>query len=547
MRSGREFVPMIRSPLAERRRFLKLVGATALTYPFLRSVPSYANVTGSVDPVFLILLFSACGVVRYKWGATGNAPTSCSPPTTPADATTSPLVFRDTLSPFANAVPLDGSAAVDLTKYVTVLDGLNNAAANGGTHEAGFASLWTGATILNNANGANTGPSIDQAIAPLLASQLGVNVPYATGLPLYAMSSADYNTTSVQTRMLYNSTGGWVAPYSSGITPGSVQTVLGQVFQNMAAASGPDPKSAIRKATLNNLNGELSALQSRLCSEDKDQIANLQSLWNQTYTQIASAAAAAANCTTPTLPSSSATAWPDPYPYNVTAMSNLLAMALSCDLTRVASLQLSHALSPVTHYWLNTSAAPQTTTHHLYSHAGPSSLYQLGADLYAANGTSTSTGQTFASMYTDATAANKPGPQLANIDKWYATQVASLAATMSKLPAPGVSGKSLLDQSVICWGSELDMGASHNHDNTPFVLIGGGGGSLKTNQLVGFPMNLANNASNRANGSQTSAPGNRFHNDLLLTLAKVMGVDVGTSFGTPSLCTGPIKEILTAT
>jgi len=110
-----------------------------------------------------------------------------------------------------------------------------------------------------------------------------------------------------------------------------------------------------------------------------------------------------------------------------------------------------------------------------------------------------------------------------------------------------LSGKSLLDQSVICWGSELDMGASHNHDNTPFVLIGGGGGNLKPNQLVGFPMNLANNASNRANGSQTSAPGNRFHNDLLLTLAKVMGVDVGTSFGAPSLCTGPIKEILTAT
>jgi hypothetical protein len=549
MHHTRELVQqMIRSPLAERRRFLKLVGASALTYPFLRSVPSYANMTAGSDPVFLVLLFSACGVVRYKWGATGNAPTSCSPPTAPADATTSPLVFRDTLSPFANAVPLDGSAAVDLTKYVTVLDGLNNAAANGGTHEAGFASLWTGSTILNNTNGATTGPSIDQAIAPLLASQLGITVPYAAGLPLYAMSSADYNTTSVQTRMLYNSSAGWVAPYSSGITPGSVQTVLGQVFPTMASSSssGPNPTSAIRSATINNLNSELTALQSRLCSEDKNQIANLQSLWNATYTGIASAATAAASCMTPTLPGTLPAAGSDPYPYNVAAMSNILAMALACNLTRVASLQLSHALSPVVHSWLSTSAAPQTTTHHLYSHAGPTSLYQLGADLYATNGMSTSTEQTFASMYTDATPANLPGPQLANIDNWYATQVASLAATMSKLPAPGSSGKSLLDQSVICWGSELDMGASHNHDNTPFVLIGGGGGALKTNQLVGFPMNLANNASNRTNGSQTSSTGNRFHNDLLLTLAKVMGVDVGNSFGTAGLCTGPIIELLTS-
>jgi hypothetical protein len=29
--------------LAERRRFLKMVGATALTYPFLRGVPSFAG------------------------------------------------------------------------------------------------------------------------------------------------------------------------------------------------------------------------------------------------------------------------------------------------------------------------------------------------------------------------------------------------------------------------------------------------------------------------------------------------------------------------
>jgi hypothetical protein len=538
---------MIRSPLAERRRFLKLVGATALTYPFLRSAPSYANVTASSDPVFLVLLFSACGVVRYKWGATGNAPTSCSPPTTPADATTSPLVFRDTLAPFANAIPLDGSAAVDLTKYVTVLDGLNNAAANGGTHEAGFASLWTGSSILNNANGPTTGPSIDQAIAALMKSQLGINSSYPT-LPLYAMSNADYNTTSVQTRMLYDASGGWVPPYSSGITPGSVQSVLGQVFPSMTSStsSSPDPTSAIRKATLKSLNSDLTALQSRLCSEDKSQIQNLQSIWNQTYTGLASAAALSATCATPTLPKSSFTAWPDPYPYNVAAMSNLLAMSLACDLTRVASLQLSHALSPVTHYWLSTSAAPQDTTHHLFSHAGPSSLYQLGADLYAANGMSTSTGQTFTSMYTDPT-TGQPGPQLANIDHWYASQVASLAATMSKIKV-GSNGKSLLDQSVICWGSELDMGASHNHDNTPFILIGGGGGALKTNQLVGFPMNLANNASNRSNGSQTSSTGNRFHNDLLLTLAKVMGVDLGTSyFGAQSLCTGPIKEILSGT
>jgi hypothetical protein len=535
---------MIRSRLAERRRFLKLVGATALTYPFLRSTPSFAGTSSSGPPVFLVLLFTSCGVVRYLWGAQGNAPTSCTPPTTGADATTTPLVFRATLAPFANATPLDGSAAVNLSKYVTVLDGLNNAAANGGTHEAGFASLWTGSLIANNANTATTGPSVDQAIAAALVAQ-GITSPFQT-LPFYAQSSADYVQASVDTRMLYTAGGGWVAPISSGITQASLQLALNSVFPPSVKA-GPNPTPAIRAAVANDLNSELKALQGRLCKEDATQIGQLQSMWNQTYTDIAAASLAAAKCTTPVLASGYPALPADPYPYNVTAMSNILAMALACNLTRVASLQLSHALSPVTLSWLSTTAAPQNMTHHLFSHQGPSYLGQLGSELYGT--TSNNGNQPFANMY------NSGGPQLANIDYWYATQVASFAATLYKTANPFGSG-TLLDQTVICWGSELDMGAAHNHDDTPFLLIGGGGGKVKTGgQLVGFPMNLGSPPytfnGNRVNGSQNVySPGNRFHNDLLLTLGEIMGVSLpmtGKSFGSAAAnltCSGPITEVL---
>ena len=58
-----------------RRRFLQAVGATALTYPFLRALPSFAQSTTA--PKYLILVFTPCGVVRYEWGALGPArPTS---------------------------------------------------------------------------------------------------------------------------------------------------------------------------------------------------------------------------------------------------------------------------------------------------------------------------------------------------------------------------------------------------------------------------------------------------------------------------------------
>jgi hypothetical protein len=255
-----------------------------------------------------------------------------------------------------------------------------------------------------------------------------------------------------------------------------------------------------------------------MCTEDRQQLQSMQSVWNQAEMQLQNAAAASASCTSPTLTGMPPTGM-DPFPWNVPAMSNILAMALACDLTRVASLQLSHALSPVTHTWIDNTSAPQQQTHHIYSHQGPHSLWELGPDLYAEPASETS-------QYPQ---------QLIDIDAWYAAQVASFAYTLSQLKT--TSGKNLLDQTVICWGSEIDMGAAHNHDDTPFVLIGGAGGQLKTNQLVRFPLNLPGN---------TPPTNNRYHNDLLLTLAKLMGVSLpGGTFGDATFCTSPIKEILT--
>jgi hypothetical protein len=482
-----------------RRRFLELVGATALTYPFIRSLPSYASADGgsssSSDPIYLVLLFSSCGTVRYRWGAQGPAPTSTTP------TVTTPLVFRDLLSAFTKAGPMK----VDLTSQVTVLDGLQVKAADG-SHEAGMAALWTGLTTTGNPA---TGPSIDTVIS----AGLGSRTPYAN-VALMAQSSSDYQQRSVQTRMLYDASGGFVDPYTSP------SAAVGTLFPGASttASKGPDKKTFLRQKVAAARNQDLTALEARLCGEDRQQLQSLQALWNQVEMQAASAAMAAASCTAPSVPATAdGGAATDPFPTYVDSMSNVLAMTLACDLTRVSSLQLSHALSPVTHTWLGSS---QTSTHHIYSHQGPSYIGALGADPYASP-------SSIASMYPQ---------QLLDIESWYAQKVADLAYALSQLKT--ATGKNLLDQTLICWGSELDMGAAHNHDNTPFVLIGGAGGKIKRNQLVRFLVNYGS-------GAQQGSAGTRFHNDLLITLAQVMGVSLpGGTFGTASYCTGPIKEIL---
>jgi hypothetical protein len=128
-------------------------------------------------------------------------------------------------------------------------------------------------------------------------------------------------------------------------------------------------------------------------------------------------------------------------------------------------------------------------------------------------------------------------PMQQAIDLFYATQVAYLAQKLDGLKGMGGSSGTLLDQSVICWGNELDMGAAHNHDNTPFLLVGGANGQLTTGQMLTFPLDFSSASPNMPPKTDRS------HNDLLLTLAKVMGTPMST-FGETSFCTGPITQLL---
>ena len=169
--------------------------------------------------MYLVLLFTSCGVVRYKWGAQGAAPTGTAPAVTT-------LVFRDTLRP----PPRPGRCSRPDHK-VTVLDGLRVSGAGGASHEAGMAALWTG-TDGQSAATSPSGPSIDQAIAPLLASQLGINSPYPT-IPLMVRSSADYTQREAATRMLYDASANWVDPYND---PSKAQSAL---FPRAAAGRRP--------------------------------------------------------------------------------------------------------------------------------------------------------------------------------------------------------------------------------------------------------------------------------------------------------------------
>ncbi len=108
--------------------------------------------------------------------------------------------------------------------------------------------------------------------------------------------------------------------------------------------------------------------------------------------------------------------------------------------------------------------------------------------------------------------------KLTQINRWFCEQIAHLAQRLAETPEPGGPG-TMLDNTLIVWTNELGKGNSHTHDNTPFVMVGGGldwqmGRSLKLGSVA--------------------------HNRLLLSLAHGFGHPID-SFGNPDFCgEGPL-------
>lgn len=102
--------------------------------------------------------------------------------------------------------------------------------------------------------------------------------------------------------------------------------------------------------------------------------------------------------------------------------------------------------------------------------------------------------------------------KLSDIDLWYAKQFARFLERLRDLP--DTDGKSLLDNSMIVYGSGNADGNAHSHNNLPIVLAGGGGGTLTPGR---FTKHGAKPASN-----------------LFLTLADRMGVRDLERFGDSS-------------
>lgn len=133
------------------------------------------------------------------------------------------------------------------------------------------------------------------------------------------------------------------------------------------------------------------------------------------------------------------------YDVHLPLMIDMMILAFQADLTRVLTLPFADEESNQTYPFADANVAHHGTSHH----------------------------------------QGDPAKQalLAKINLWHAKQLAYL---LEKLDSIQEGNGSILDNSLIAYGSGNADGNKHNHDNLPLLLLGKGGGTVRTGRHVKF-------------------------------------------------------------
>ena len=136
---------------------------------------------------------------------------------------------------------------------------------------------------------------------------------------------------------------------------------------------------------------------------------------------------------------------PASYEEHMSLMLDILLLALQTDSTRVGTLVMGHSISRVIYSFVDSSI---NRNHHDYSHHRNDPKKIAGYNL---------------------------------ITKWFATQCAEM---LEKMSAIDEGNGSLLDNSLVLFGSGMKDGNVHDSVNVPVALFGKAGGRLQTNRHI---------------------------------------------------------------
>lgn len=320
--------------------------------------------------------------------------------------------------------PLQG-----VKEYVSVVSNLEVRAKHPEVrgHHTGVSGFFSGFPYIKlDPMGANYsskfgGPSIDQVAASFIGGQ--------TYLPSIQLQISKRIVTSEGPTLQYISHKGPDQPLPAIANPVDAYVKLFQGF-----VPPDDPTKPLRLNALDAIGEDVKRLQARVGANDRQRLDAHLTAIAQLRKQID---AIAPSCGAPAMPSETNADMDGKEPLeNVNkVMSDLLALAFACDITRVASIQFSGSVGYHVFHMLG-----QSLGHHDISH-------DAGAN--------------------DA------------LDAATVKTMESLAYLLGQLKAAPEGDGNLLDNSCVLVGSDCASGLRHSDYNQPCLVAGRGGGALR--------------------------------------------------------------------
>jgi hypothetical protein len=442
-----------------RRAFLRGAGGTVVGLPLLASLQARAQ-TDPTWPTRFLVMFHPNGTYPPEWFPQAGA--------SETDFTLKRIL--EPLAPFQSKLIV--TSGIDMASIEI---------GPGEPHQNGMGGVLTGWHLLDGefvgGDGSLAGWGQSISVDQRIAQHIGMTTPLRS-LELGVRADHPSNQGEVRNRMCYLGAEQPLAPENSPFV--AFDRVFSDIQTDQEALLA---QRTHRRSVLDAVTKQFEKLQPRLGADDRQKLDAHLELVRDLEMRLANDPVTT-DCTVPEQPLAMDSDDEDTMPHVTRAHMDLLVHALSCDLTRVASLQFSNGQNHIRFPWLS----PQSLGDgHTLSHAGDSN-----------------------------TVAKEEWIQR---DHWYAEQLAYLMGRLDEIPE---GDGTLLDHTVILWVNELAVGNTHSHQNMPFVIAGGGSGRLNTGRYLQF-----DHAS---------------HCDLLTALLGVF--DIEENFGNPDFSHGPLAGIL---
>jgi hypothetical protein len=318
----------------QRRTLLRGAGAT-VALPLLEAMLNSSGTAlaqGMALPKRLGVFFFGNGVIlsRYRPAATGAG-----------------WALSEALQPLVN-----------VKSYVNVISGYN-VKTGGQGHHTGAAAILSGHPYIQlPAGGAPYsskfgGPSIDQ----VAANTLGQGVTF----PSIQLGISKRVLNGEGPTLQYMSHKGPDAPLPNEYNP---VTLFNRLFANVGPPT-TDPRNGLRANVLELVRDDVKRLQPRLGSADRARLDQHLTSIDEVRKQILAIPPEIIGCSKPPSPTETNSTTPEQYLSVSKAMSDLIATAWACDLTRVATMHFSGAVGY--HVFSNLG---QSQTDHQLTHDG---------------------------------------------------------------------------------------------------------------------------------------------------------------------------------